>query len=90
MDNDLLLSLLTELRDFRRDIAAWQQDTGERVAALETQMKDVVGNGQPGRLTLAERSISALQSWRWWQVGAAAGVSGVFSILGWVIVRLVH
>jgi len=29
----------TEWREFRESVSAWQQETGERVAQLETQVK---------------------------------------------------
>jgi hypothetical protein len=78
----------SEFREFREDVSAWKQESGERIATLETQVKDVVGNGQPGRMTLAEQAIAALQRWRYWVLGGAAGVSGVVSVVAWVIVRL--
>jgi hypothetical protein len=53
------------------------RDLGERVAALEVQVKSIVGNGQPGRLTLVENSVSTLQRWKYWLMGVAASVSAI-------------
>jgi hypothetical protein len=60
--NDQLQLLLTEFRafrdtewrEFRESVASWQQDTGERIAQLETHVKSgITGNGQPSRLQVA-------------------------------------
>jgi hypothetical protein len=70
----------TEWREFRESVSAWQQETGERVAQLEVKAKDLCGNGQPGRMTVAEQGISALQRFRYWQLGAAAVLSGIITV----------
>jgi hypothetical protein len=87
---DELKELRDDLRDFRGEVAGWKAESGERLATLETQVKDVVGNGQPGRMTIAEEAIGALQRWRYWVLGGAAGVSGVVSVVAWVIVRVMR
>jgi hypothetical protein len=71
----------TEWREFRESVSAWQQETGERIAQLETKAQDVCGNGQPGRMTTAEQSIAALQRFRYWQLGAAAALSGALTLV---------
>jgi hypothetical protein len=83
-------SLRADVQAFRSDVQSWQQHAGERLAGLEIQTKDICGNGQPGRMTSAERAIAALQRWRVWVLGAAAGVSGVVSVVGWAILRMVE
>lgn len=35
----------------------------ERIARLETQMKGILGNGQPGRLDDLERDVRAHRTW---------------------------
>ena len=82
--------ILQELRDLRTDYNDHARETGERLSTLESQMKSLVGNGQPGRIAGIEAAIQKLQEWRWWQLGAAAGVSGAGSMLAWVVVRLWH
>jgi hypothetical protein len=68
----------TEWREFRVAVSSWQQETGERVAQLETQVKaGVTGNGQPSRLQVAERSIDQLNRFRYWLLGCA----GVLSVI---------
>lgn len=54
---------------------------GERLARLETHMESLVGNGQPGRLTLVENEVSEIQRWRWKATGIYIGVSGAVSCL---------
>lgn len=71
----------TEWREFRESVSAWQQGTGERVATLETLVKDVVGNGQPGRLTNVESAVSGLQRWRYWLTGIAATTTAASSFI---------
>ena len=85
MDDQLQL-LLTEFRafrdaewrEFRVSVSSWQQETGERIAQLETQVKaGVTGNGQPSRLQVAERNIAQLNRFRYWLLGCAGIVSVV-------------
>jgi hypothetical protein len=60
-------------------------DTVQRLATLETQLDSVVGDQQPGRLTLVEQSVKELQSWRWRMAGIGAGssvvVTGLFTFV---------
>jgi hypothetical protein len=77
--------ILDELRALRGDFNTFAREVGERVSALETDMHGLVGNGQPGRVALLERSVDKLVQFRWWTVGVAAGGSGVISVLAWVI-----
>jgi hypothetical protein len=66
----------TEWREFRESVASWQQDTGERIAQLETQVRSgVTGNGQPSRLQVAERNIDQLNRFRYWLLGIACVAS---------------
>jgi len=77
--------ILEEVRSLRTDYNAHARDTGERLSALEMGMHDLRGNGQPGRITLLEDAVEKLQQWRWWLIGAAAGVSGMVTGLAWMI-----
>jgi len=49
------------------------------------QRKAVVGNGRAGRLDKVEESIERLSAWRWRVVGICSGVSGVCTLLGYLI-----
>ena len=79
MDSAIEALILRELQDFRADVTAWQQDTGERVSSLETQMKTgVTGNGQPSRLQIVETEIEELQQAHWRRSGFSAAIGAVF------------
>lgn len=76
MDNATLDLVLTELREFRSDVTKWQQNTGERTATLESQVKSgITGNGQPSRLAVVEKSVEQLNRFKYWLLGAAATIS---------------
>ena len=88
-ENDALELLLKELRAFREDlkefrdtVTSWHNDHTGRLSALEVQMKaGVTGNGTPSRLALAESRIESLIKYKYWLIGAAAGVSTLVSAL---------
>jgi hypothetical protein len=66
----------TEFREFREDIASWRQNSGERLAKLESEVKSgVSGNGQPSRLAIVEDRVDALQRDRWFGAGVVAAIS---------------
>lgn len=87
-DTIILNTILDELRASRADISNLRQETTERVTKLETQVYPLIDNGQPGRVTLVERTVQKLREWRIWQIGVAAGVSGVVSVVAWVIAEV--
>lgn len=82
--------ILEELRQLRNDFNMYARETGERIAALERDSHDLVGNGQPGRVAHLERAVAKLLQWRWWMIGAAAGSSGVISMLAWMASEITH
>jgi hypothetical protein len=65
--------ILGELRALRSDFTSYARETAERVSALETDVHALIGNGQPGRVALLERSVERLVQFRWWAAGLAAG-----------------
>lgn len=71
--------ILAELRALRSDYNTHARETGERLASLETSMYSLVGNGQPGRITLLEQAVDDLRRWRWRIVGIATGVATLMS-----------
>lgn len=71
--------ILIELRELRTDFNNTMRETGERLAKLETHLESVVGNGQPGRLTLVEQSVKELTAWKWKMVGITTAIATVAS-----------
>ena len=73
MDTSTLI--LEELRALRLEFTAHSLDASQRLTALETSLKTVVGNGKKGRLDNLEDDMDKLKSFRWKVVGAGAVVS---------------
>jgi hypothetical protein len=69
--------ILDELRGLRTQVS----QSAERLARVETHVESMVGNTQPGRLTLLENKVSDIQRWRWTTTGIYMGVSGFISAL---------
>ena len=88
MQTDITTLILTEVQALRTEVSANAVATGERLAKLEAQMYSLCGNGQPGRISLLESAVSKLQQWRWWVVGATAGISGVVSVIAWAVMAV--
>ena len=87
-DFTLQTVILEEVRALRTRIDAHSADTAERLSVLETHMEGLVGNHQPGRLTIVENKVSELQHWRWKAVGIYIGVSGAVSVVTAVLYHL--
>jgi hypothetical protein len=78
---DQLKELRDELHDFRSDIQKVTGDGGERTTRLETQMKDVYGNGHPGRLSKLEEAVDELTRNKYWVLGVSASISCIFAVV---------
>lgn len=52
-------------------------DLGE----LRRQMKELMGNGQPGVIEQFNRRLNALEKWRWIQTG---GILVLLYLIGWL------
>jgi hypothetical protein len=77
--------ILTELREMRAEFTEARLEQAERMACLETQMKSLVGNGQPGRIDRMEKVIGGLLRFRYTVVGyAAAAGTAVSLIIAWI------
>ena len=76
--NDTQDIILAELR-------AHALSTGERLSALETSMRSLVGNGQPGRISQIEESVKGLERWKWKVLGISTGGSAVVSAVLWLL-----
>jgi hypothetical protein len=73
MDDTVAELLLTEFREFRREITEWKQDTTERVVRLETVVKPALqGNGQPALIVSLESRVTGLE--KAWGKLVAVGV----------------
>jgi hypothetical protein len=81
MNDSIGAVLLEEFRAFRADVNSWKLETSERLATLETQIKDVVGNGQPGRLSQVEKKVSQHSRLIWIASGALFAVEAAFTAL---------
>jgi hypothetical protein len=77
--------ILTEIRELRKDFNTYARDMESRTAVLESEMHSLMGNGQPGRITLLERAVDRLNGWKWWLVGVAAGCSSLMGVIGWFL-----
>src|SRR5579859_7701293 len=66
-----------------------RQQTGERLASLETSMYSLIGNGQPGRMGSLEQDVRKLQQWRKYLLGYVAGgsvvIGGIISFVAWLL-----
>jgi hypothetical protein len=75
--------LLNEMRGLRADLVGH----AERLAGIEAILHSIAGNGQPGRLTNLETKVSRLNEFRYWLLGAAAGIGIVAGVLEHIIFR---
>ncbi len=61
----------------------------ERLARIETQLnllvKDLQGNGQPGRCAIQGQRIGRLERWRSWMAGAIAVITFMLTVGGAVV-----
>lgn len=79
---DEIRAVRDELREFRSDVNGWRQDTGERVATIESQIKPtIIGNGQPSRLAVVEEQVDELRRDRWRLTGAASAGGAIIGVV---------
>jgi len=67
MSEQIVLNLLTEVRD---DLKKYVAKTEQHA----TQLKDILGNGQPGRLAEVEALARDLDQWKWKLIGICVGL----------------
>jgi hypothetical protein len=79
--------ILAELQALRSDFNFTARNFSERVSTLESGMHGLLGNGQPGRVAVMEAAVTALNQWRWWVIGCAAGSSSFVSIAAWLLLE---
>jgi len=74
--------LRVEIQEFRSDVASWRQDTGERIATIESQLRPaILGNGQPSRLAVVEKQVGELNQARYTQGGIVAALSALWAVI---------
>lgn len=78
-DNEILYNLLdklgTKLDEALNQQARQHTEVIAIVATLQTQMKALVGNGQPGRITQIEVAVERLKAFRWKTLGVVTAIS---------------
>jgi hypothetical protein len=80
-DHQLQTIILDEVRQLRIRFDVHSADTGERLSVLETHMESLVGNSQPGRLTIVENKVTELQHTHWLMRGVYLSVSALVSAI---------
>jgi Holliday junction resolvasome RuvABC endonuclease subunit len=73
--------ILTELRDLRIIVTDSNNKTGERLARLETDVKSLLGNGQPGRIGILEATVARIDRFKYWLMGGAASFAFVADLV---------
>ena len=74
-------AILIELRELRTDFNEFARGMGERLATHDAELHTVLGNGQPGRLSVLETKVSELQRWHWKIIGMCTGLSSGAAVL---------
>lgn len=59
------------------DQEQFHADVIASLARLETNMKSLVGNGQPGRVTQLEEAVESLNRWKWIVAGVIITISAL-------------
>lgn len=54
---------------------------------LDTNMKGLVGNGQPGRVDKLESAVKDLEHQRWWAAGVITTLGAAAEYLGHTLFR---
>ena len=84
-------AIFLSLESSRMDASKWRQMAEGRMSTLETEMKTVLGNGQPGRLTAAELALGELKLFKALAVAIGSAIGGLIGTLaaaiGWLFPR---
>ena len=73
--------------DFQRAFESVHErldDISNDQAEARTHLKNLLGNGQPGRMTIVEAEVDDLKRWRDGAKGYLAGAVAVIILLGWL------
>jgi hypothetical protein len=86
-----LKAISSGIEGSRKDAYEWRQMAESRMSTLETEMKTVLGNGQPGRLTVAELAVGELELFKAQAVAIGSAIGGligtVAAAIGWLFPR---
>ena len=86
-----LTAIFTSLEASRKDASEWRQMAESRMSTLEAGMKTVLGNGQTGRMTNAEKAIVELKLFKAQAVAVGAAIGGLIgsisAAIGWLFPR---
>jgi hypothetical protein len=81
-NGDVQNLILGELQSLRADYNTNARETGERLTSLEVQVSQLLGNGQPGRISNIEADIQALKGWKQSLIGLWGVMCAVGSVVG--------
>lgn len=86
-----LTAIFTSLEASRKDASDWRQMAERRTTTLETKMNTIVDNGQPGRMSKAEKAIVELKLFKAQAVAVGAAIGGLIgsisAAIGWLFPR---
>jgi hypothetical protein len=86
-----LTAIFTSLEASRKDASDWRQMAERRMTTLETKMNTIVDNGQPGRMSKAEKAIVELKLFKAQAVAVGAAIGGLIgsisAAIGWLFPR---
>jgi|SRR5947209_8319494 len=84
MSNESERNLLSELQALRARMDERLDVIQPQIATLSSEMKDLLGNGKPGRIRTLEADVAALKTRKAWLNGYTAfvvSISGVLLVL---------
>jgi hypothetical protein len=84
MPPDQFNLLLTEIRDLRKDHNEFARSVTADLAAVKQDVKGLVGNGRPGRVSKLEDDVADLKKakyYAWGFAGAFGAIAGFFAHL---------
>jgi len=74
-----------KLIELAEDVAGLKATVSSIEGKLDELSHRLLGNGQPGWVTVLDGRVSSLERYRAWVLGSAAGVAGVVGILAWIV-----
>lgn len=78
MNEDTLVELIQDVAGLKVGMASIE----DKLDALTHRL---LGNGQPGWVTVLDGRVSSLEQYRAWVIGSAAGVTGALGLLAWIV-----
>lgn len=87
MDTSTTL-ILEEMRQLRESVDNMRSEVLQRMTALETRVKPLFDNGQPGELTKLADRVGRLEHWRIRLTSYAAALSATVSVAVSILAQL--